>query len=100
MTSKVQTTADEDRIHREGVLMFLLQESGLVTIEEVVRHRQAWTLTERHEEIRDGTERAIADLAAVGALNVEGRSVYATRAAREVHRLVEGEESENCHASK
>jgi hypothetical protein len=95
MTSKARNTVNEDRIHREGVLMFLLHETELATIDEVVVHRQALVPGHRHAEIRDGTERAVTELAAAGVVNVEGRSVYASGAAREVHRLVEGVELES-----
>jgi hypothetical protein len=98
MASKAQNTASEDRIHREGVLMFLLHEAELATIDEVVAHRQVAVSVDRRQEIRDGTERAITELAAAGVVNVEGCSVYASRAAQEVHRLVEGGELESRYA--
>lgn len=83
-------TASEDRIYREGVLMFLLLETRLATAEEIVTYRQAFQSADEPKAVRDGTERAIRDLAALGVLNVEGSSVYVSRAAREAARLVEG----------
>jgi len=63
-------TADEDQGHREGVMLFLLVETRLATIEEVVAHRQAFEPPERHQLARHGTERAIRDMAAMGVVNV------------------------------
>jgi hypothetical protein len=79
----------EDRGYRETVLMLVLQEAPLATIEELVAHHLAGQASDPAGR-RDGIERAVADLAAIGVLNVEGRSVYASRAARETSRLVEG----------
>lgn len=79
-----------DRLHREGVLMFLLDEPGLVTIEEAVAHMLAYIDPEHHAEFRDGVDRAIRDLVGAGVLNRVGRSVYASRATREVAYLIEG----------
>jgi hypothetical protein len=88
MDGRTKGTSAEDKIHREGVLAFLLYEAELATIDEVVAHRQVAVSADRHDELRDGTERAINDLASMGVVNVEGRSVYATRAARETGRLL------------
>lgn len=85
-----QDAVTEDRVHREGVLMFLLLEARLATIEEIVTYRQAPAPPDRMREIQDGTERAVYDLASMGVVHVEGRSVYASRAAREAGRLTEG----------
>jgi hypothetical protein len=85
------STAVEDDLHREGVMLFLLVETRLSTIEEVVAHRQAFEPPERQQLVRDGTERAIRDMAAMGVLNIEGHTVYVSRAAREGARLWEGD---------
>ncbi len=67
--------------------MFLLHEADLATVEEIVIHRQAFAPPEMRALTRDGTERAIRDLASIGVVNLAGFSVYASRAAREVSRL-------------
>lgn len=82
------TTAAEDRLDREGVLMFLLEQTGLVTIEEVVTYVLAHFEPEGHAKARGGTERAIRDLVGAGVLNIVGQSIYASRAAREVADLI------------
>ena len=83
-----KTTAEEDRIDREGVLMFLLEQSGLVTIEEVLTYVLAYFEPERHAKARGGTERAIRDLVGAGVLNRVDESLYLSRAAREVADLI------------
>lgn len=80
----------EDRIDREGVLMFLLDQPGLVTIQEVVTYIRAYYPSERHAETRGGTERAIRDLAGAGVLNIVDGSVQVSHATREVAYLIEG----------
>jgi len=84
------TTVEQDRLHREGVLMFLLDEPCLATIDEVITYRLTFVPAEEQALFRDGTERAIGDLAAAGVVNITGRSVSASRAAREVASLLEG----------
>lgn len=92
--NELSTTEREDRIHREGVLMFLLDETPLATVEEIVVCRLAFERPERHQQTRDDTERAINELASIGVLNVEGRTVWVSRAAREAVRVSEGPKPE------
>ena len=70
--------------------MFLLDVASLATIEEVIAYRKASLTSDAHDEYRDGTERAVRDLVAVGVLNLAGRSVYVSQAARETVNVIEG----------
>ena len=94
VSKSLSPTADEERLYREGVMLFLAFETRLATIEEIVTHQQAFYSSDCQKEIREGTELAIRDLAAMGVLNVEGRSVYISRAAREGARLLDGDSDE------
>jgi hypothetical protein len=85
----VPTTASEDRIHRERVLMFLLHEARLATVEEIVVHRLAFEKPEAQKQCRDGTERAVKELTSFGVLNHADGSVYVSLAARTTARVMD-----------
>lgn len=93
MTDETPDPAREDQIHRQAVFGFLLLEARLATIEEIVVNMQAPCRSpKRQRKTRDATERAVRDLAAMGVLNIEGKTVYVSRAAQQTARLLEGHE--------
>lgn len=82
--------------NRVEVLKFFLNHAPIATYEDVLRDRLSVEGgKERNGEeratIEDGTRLAVRDLAGKGILHQEGQTIYATRAAREVARLLNDE---------